>query len=148
MTSQEVPFNHDRPEEAPTEPVQGIREPDAGSDPAPASDEEARAVPARLGDAGMGERGSEHDGGDAHVRSVNAAIVAETTYRSGPLPDPGELAAYEQALPGAAERIMYMTERAVTGKEFLTDHTVAGVAFLSLPIVQFIRLLLPRRWFE
>lgn len=44
-----------------------------------------------------------------------AAIAAlktsiQTSYQ-GPLPPPGDLAAYNQALPGGAERIMQMAER-------------------------------------
>lgn len=34
---------------------------------------------------------------------------------SGPLPDPQTLAGYEAALPGSAERILRMTELAMTG---------------------------------
>lgn len=44
---------------------------------------------------------------------VTASLVAQqtTVQFSGPLPDPQTLQEYEQALPGAAERIMALAER-------------------------------------
>jgi uncharacterized membrane protein len=38
--------------------------------------------------------------------------VTLTSYRSGPLPPVGDFAGYEQVLPGAAERIFAMAEKA------------------------------------
>jgi uncharacterized membrane protein len=43
----------------------------------------------------------------AEPRSVS---VTASQYRSGPLPDPGEFARYEQILPGSAERLMHQFE--------------------------------------
>ncbi|MGW3913165.1 DUF2335 domain-containing protein [Streptomyces sp. NPDC005070] len=42
------------------------------------------------------------------IEEIHREIRRE--FRSGPLPDPSELLAYESALPGLADRIVHMTE--------------------------------------
>lgn len=44
--------------------------------------------------------------------SVQALIAQRLVSRSGPLPDPEDHAGFERALPGCAERIVRMAEKA------------------------------------
>jgi uncharacterized membrane protein len=45
-----------------------------------------------------------------NLRAVQYSVEQRTVARSGPLPAPEELAAYNQVFPGAAERIIKMAE--------------------------------------
>lgn len=58
----------------------------------------------------MGFDGRVFAGGDDS--SVQALIAQRLVSRSGPLPDPEDLAGFERALPGCAERIVRMAEKA------------------------------------
>lgn len=44
-------------------------------------------------------------------RADDAQVVSQFQLHQGPLPPPAEFAAYEQAQPGAADRILAMAER-------------------------------------
>ena len=63
-----------------------------------------------LSHSGLGLDGQVFAGGDDSA--VQALIAQRIISRSGPLPDPEDLAGFERALPGCAERIVRMAEKA------------------------------------
>jgi uncharacterized membrane protein len=53
-------------------------------------------------------------------------VVQETQIHHGPMPSPQDFAAYERALPGAADRILKMAETQATHRQGLERFAVRG----------------------
>lgn len=102
--------------------VNGLRHDHAG--PVFTTEEEARTdLPARTDDGDVASRVGRNGAGDqVGVPGLGAleiedrqALVQFTSSWQGPLPPPQVFAQYESVVPGAAERILAMTEKVATG---------------------------------
>lgn len=166
--------------------VERVRAHDSGPIPTAASDADqassAELLPGSTRTHVSGQDGSLPDNSHPPVNTLvfREAVHEEIqAYWSAPLPPPETLREYDQILPGAAERILSMTERVVTGKIdieekyangeirnadkslnlafgltllafaasvvfFVLVNQVAGVAFISFPVLMIIRAFLLR----
>lgn len=176
----------EKPDDDNQSPGEGIRQHDPGSLPttAPDADQAATAelLPGSPEALVSGNDGSRPVG--AHPL-IGAHVIREVVREemqgswSAPLPPPETLDQYNKIVPGAAERILSMTERVLTGKIdtvdklanseiewakisisvafgltllafaasvafFALNNRVAGLAFLSFPVVMLIRSFLVR----
>jgi hypothetical protein len=103
---------------------EGIRLPDpqSGSEAPedPGAADAAGSVQGGVADRRGGYRRSDPDRSEddqVHDQvNIQAARVEVSQAWSGPLPPPEILAEYERLLPGAAERILMMAEKATTGQ--------------------------------
>src|SRR5215212_3166154 len=89
----------------------------------PADDEDSdAAILARRSEAAPERHDEAHEEDDPSVERVAkraAAHLMRLSFRfSGPIPHPGMLAGYDKVVPGAADRLIRMTER---GQEFRHD---------------------------
>lgn len=83
-----------------------------GHEPDTADLPEDPDAPAGLSHPGVGLDGPLLAGGDGPAEAQALIAHQRIVSRSGPLPDPEDLAGFERVLPGCAERIVRMAEKA------------------------------------
>jgi uncharacterized membrane protein len=119
-----------------SEAGQGIRQPDAGPVPPPSPSPETASqiehLRASLEGRGQGDRGSDQGYSEDSKPALTSPEITEAVRLEverqwhGPLPRPEVLAQYEQLLPGSAERILVMAEKAATGEIDTADRLASA----------------------
>ncbi|MBF0698036.1 DUF2335 domain-containing protein [Actinomyces bowdenii] len=127
MTKEDQHDNLDRR----SDPLGGAQGDDPGSGPEGGDLPEGALQPSGPGGSGVGDDwaldpiGYDREGSEDPLAGVaQVTLSRQIQARSGPLPDPAEFAAYEEVLPGSADRILTMAERALEAR-IEDQHTTA-----------------------